>query len=179
MRNLVTVALLGILSGCTERERDTRAKDRPSEITVEVKRSDKELILDAVLNDILNNPDLKSTREFYGAAEDRRLALVTNRDHGIPWPEGYQPILPGWTVIRLEEGTERDPNEPHLLGVRIDKFSEKNKEQDKLLDSPIEVTILNAGGNKNGAVIGGCSVYYRPKQIDGKWAVQFEILGDP
>lgn len=181
------VAFSAALWGCTESGRDAAVKNHsPGEIA-EIKRPDKELILDAVLHDVLNNPDLKDTREFYGTAGDRRIALVTDHDYGIPWPAGYQPVLPGWTVIRVEWGADPDPTELRLLGIRIHKFSEKNKEQvseknkeqAKLLDSPIEVAIFNAGGYKNGAVMGGCSVYYRPKQVGGKWIVELAGSFDP
>lgn len=179
MRILLIVALAVALSGCTESGRDAAVKNHAPGEAAEIKRSEMEAILDAILNDILNNPELKDTRAFYGTAEDRRVALVTNRGYGVPWPARYRPILAGWTVIRVEEGAEQNPNEPRLLGARIDKYSEKDKEQDKLFGSPVVVTILNAGGNKNGAVIGGCSVYYRPKQVGGKWVVQFESVQDP
>lgn len=192
MRILLAIVLAAAMSGCSDNRRVTTPKDRPQDESSEIKRSDRELILDAVLHDVLNNPDLKDTREFYGTAGDHRIALVTDRDYGIAWPAGYQPVLPGWTVIRVEWGADPDPNEPRLLGIRINKFSEKNKgqvseknkEQAKLLDSPllnspINVTIFNAGGSKNGDVIGGCIVYYRPKQVGGKWVVQLDALLDP
>lgn len=179
MRVLLTVALAALISGCSENGRDITAKDRPLDEVAEIQRSDKELILDAVLHDILNNPDLKGTREFYGTAEDRRVALVTGQGYGVPWPAGYRPILPGWAVSRVEEGAEPDPNQHRLPGVRIDKYSELDKERNGLFDAPIAVTILNAGGGKNGDVIGGCSVYYSAKRVGGEWAVEFEGLRDP
>jgi hypothetical protein len=144
-----------------------------------VRRSDKELILDAVLHDILSNPNLKNTREFYGTPGEKQVALVTNRGYGVPWPADYRPVIAGWTVSRVEEGDKRDADKPRLLGIRIDKYSQDHKERVDLFNAPIAVTVLNAGGHKNGAVIGGCSVNYSPKQVSGKWVVEFEGLLDP
>lgn len=179
MRIFLAIVLAAAINGCNVNGRDTTLKNRLLGVVAEVKRSDKELILDAVLLDILNNPELKDTREFYGTAGDRRTALVTNRDYGIPWPAGYQLILNGWTVIRVEEGAKRTPDRQRLLGVRIAKFAEQDEKRDGLFDAPIEVTILNAGGAKNGAVIGGCSVHYHPKRVGSKWVVELVGSSDP
>lgn len=179
MRIFLAIVFATAINGCSVNGRDTTLKNRPLGEVAEVKRSDKELILDSVLLDILNNPELNDTREFYGTAEDRRIALVTNRDSGFPWPAEYQPILPGWTVSRVEEGAKRNPDQQRLLGVRLDKFAEQEEKKDQLFEAPIEVTILNAGGSKNGAVIGGCSVYFHPKRVGGKWVVKLAASFDP
>lgn len=63
-----------------------------------------------------------------------------------------------------------------LLGVRIDKYFLKDGKQDELFKAPVSVTVLNAGGGKHGAVIGGCSVYYTPEKVDGKWQIEFRGL---
>jgi hypothetical protein len=179
VRTLLGVAIVAFISGCS----GARPTEPAKVDAAQVKRSPKEQILDAVLQDVLTNTGLQDTREFYGTAGDKKVALVSNRDYGEPWPAKYRPDLPGWTVSRVEEGDARDRNKPHLLGIRIDKFSEDDKEQGGPFDAPIAVTVMNVGGDRNGdviaAVIGGCSVYYTPKQVDDKWIVEFGGAMDP
>ena len=75
---------------------------------------------------------------------------------------------------------KEDPfvNSRRVLGIRLDKFDLKQKKR-VMFDSAIEICLFNAGGSANGDVTGGCSVYYNPKQVSGKWAVEFEGLRDP
>jgi len=144
-----------------------------------VQRSDKEQILDAILLDVLNNPVLKDTRDFYGTQRDKHVVLVTSMDYGVPWPVGYQPALRGWSVSRAQEGNFK-PDMSKRLGVRIDKYFNENEKTARIIRHPVAVTILNAGGYRGGIiVVGGCSVYYRPKKVGGKWVVEFEGAMDP
>jgi hypothetical protein len=178
MRIVLVVLIATVLNGCGGGS-EASPDDALDSDASQVERSDQELILDAVLQDLLTNPRLDHTRAFYGTPGDTKIALVTNASYGVPWPLTYWPILPGWTISRVMEGSPRKHEEPRLLGIRIDRFS---IDDDKPPDSrsPVEVTVLNAGGNNNGAiVIGGCHVYYRPKQVGHKWVVRFEGSLDP
>jgi hypothetical protein len=65
-----------------------------------------------------------------------------------------------------------------VLGVRLDKFDLKQKKAE-LFDTPIKVSLLNAGGTANGAVIGGCTVYYVPKRGGKHWIVEYTATFDP
>jgi hypothetical protein len=178
-RFLPALVIVAAMSGCVQHAPDENGGAETRGEAFRTKRSDKELILDAVVFDILNDPGLKDTRDFYGTPGDKHLALVTNSEFGVPWPAGYQPNLSGWTFIRVDEDGERDPKEPRLLGIRIDKYYDDDKERAEIFRSSVAMTILNAGGSKNGGVIGGCSVYYTPKQVDGKWVVECEGSVDP
>src|SRR6266851_909105 len=179
MRILFVFVTAAVMCGCARVSPNANPGGQTPAETVQVKRSDKELILDAILSHITNDGRLKDTREFYGTPGDKHVALVNNSDYGVPWPAGYQPALPGWTFIQVEEDHKPDRNKSRLLGVRIDKYFDRDKERAELFRSPIAVSILNAGGGKNGGVIGGCSVYYTPKQVDGKWVVECEGWDDP
>jgi hypothetical protein len=178
MRVLVAVGIIAMVSGCAGRSPELSAEKQPPGEARQIQRSDKELVLDAVLHDVVNNPKLKRTRGFYGTPGDKQVALVTNHDFGVPWPADYQPTLPGWTVSRVEEGVKQDTDTPRLLGVRIDKYFQEDRKRSSFFSPAIAVTVLNAGGDRDRAVVGGCSVYYNPKQIGGKWVVEFEGLDD-
>jgi|GEM_PF-2593662 len=205
MRILLIVGLVASIHGCTgslidskSKVPDARArteidkaddqsvhtenspKAAPAGANANVQRSDQEAILDAILNDIVNNRTLEHTREFYGSPNSRQLALVPGSGYGITWPAEYLPAIAGWTITRVEEGETEATSEPYF-GVRIDKFVPDEEEEDDLakliFHAPVEVTIMNASGNKG--VIGGCSVYYKPKRDGRNWIVEFMGANDP
>ena len=130
-------------------------------------------ILQALLTDILTNPEIKSTREFYGTEKDTTVAL---EDVKSAWPKEFKPAVHGYKLVEVN----RDPfvNQRRILGIRLDKFDLKQKKAE-LFNSPIEVCLFNAGGSANGAVFGGCSVYYSPKRIGQRWAVELLGVNDP
>ncbi len=128
-------------------------------------------ILQAILADVLTNPDLKHTRQFYGTPKDKTFTLVGNGKLG--WPKEFKPQGLGFKLVKVPP----DPfvNQRHILGIRLDKFDLKQKKSD-LFNAAIEVCLFNAGGSANGAVNGGCSVYYEPKHIGKRWTVEFIAL---
>ena len=65
-----------------------------------------------------------------------------------------------------------------MLGIRLDKFDLKKKKSHPL-GGPIEICLFNAGGNANGGVIGGCSIYYWPRRDGQRWTVDFLGERDP
>jgi hypothetical protein len=131
-------------------------------------------ILQLVVKDVLTNPDLKGTREFYGTAKDKTVALVDNERLG--WPKEFKPDTHGYRLVKVRE----DPfvNGRRVLGVRVDKFDLNDKETAPFR-TPIEVCLFNAGGSANGGVIGGCTVYYVPKRVDKRWTVEYAGCFDP
>ncbi len=131
-------------------------------------------ILQALVTDVLTNPQLKDTREFYGTAKDRTVGIVDNEKLG--WPRHFKPETPGHKLVEVR----RDPFEDgrRILGITIHKFDLKQKKAD-ILDTPIEISLFNAGGSANGAVIGGCIVYYVPKLVGKRWTVEYQGSLDP
>jgi hypothetical protein len=131
-------------------------------------------VLQGVITDVLTNPDLKSTRDFYGTAKDKTFTLVDNEKKS--WPREFYPETKGYTLVKVNN----DPfaNSRRVLGIRLDKFDLKQKKVD-FFNAPIEVCLFNAGGSANGAVIGGCTVYYVPKRIATRWTVEYVRIFDP
>jgi hypothetical protein len=180
MRNLCIGVIASLIAGCGERSPEAPPVSPPSNTAARNQRSDKEEILDAVLQDLINNPQLKSTREFYGTAEDKAVALVTFPASGVPWPSDYQPVLTGWTVSRVSrvEEAEQVADSPRRLGVMIDGVSEESGGRG-VVGSRIAVNVLNAGGSSNGGAFGSCWVVYSAKKVDGNWVVKCEEISDP
>lgn len=133
-------------------------------------RSDRELILDAVLKDVLTNPELKDTRAFYGTEGRDVVALVTTPGYGVPWPTGYKPMVSGWTFRRVDGSEERDYDTLRLLGIRIESVGD---------EGIVMVSIFSAGGSSNGAVIGGCFATYRTSHVEDGWVVTLGEVKDP
>jgi hypothetical protein len=149
-------------------------------------------ILDAILLDVLTNPSIADTRKFYGTPGSKQVALVSDTAYGVPWPENYHPSVDQFTFCRVSERecsklelllkTFDAPdimwdlvNTPRLLGVRIDKYDLAHK-QVGLFEMPVQVTIMNAGGSKNGAVAGGCTLYYTPERQGDNWVCEVEAF---
>jgi len=152
------------------RELNVRAKPLPA-------TEDTKAILQAVLSDVLTNKDLAHSREFYGTDADKTILL--SNTGSWEWPAGFRPELHGFKLVTSRPG----PFAPRakrnrVLGVRLDRF-EPDAKTKGILEGPIEICLFNAGGTANGAVIGGCSVYYAPKRVGNKWAVNFLGAEDP
>jgi hypothetical protein len=136
---------------------------------------DGKAILQAVLTDVLTNPHFADTRAFYGTPADKTVALVDGDKLG--WPKDFTAKLHGYKQV---EPVQSDPFSEHrrLLGIRLDKFDLKEKKSHPF-EGPIEICLFNAGGNANGGIIGGCSIYYRPRRDGQRWTVDFLGERDP
>jgi hypothetical protein len=136
---------------------------------------DGQAILQAVLTDVLTNPALADTREFYGTPADKTVALVDGDK--LAWPRGFPAKLLGYKAVAP---VPSDPfnEQRRVLGIRLDKFDLKDPKSGPL-EGPIEICLFNTGGGANGWVIGGCSVYYRPRRDGKRWTVECLGLIDP
>jgi hypothetical protein len=144
----------------------------------QISRAEQIQICDAVLNDLLNNPDLQDSRDFYGTTGDKQVALVSYSRSDCNWPSFYRPAIPGYIVLRINDGAGRDDSKPRTLGFRLDKFNPWQKTTG-IFDAPVCVTIMNAGGSSNGGVVGGCNVFYGLERNSGRWTVQYQGALDP
>ncbi len=172
MRLLVLALIATSVVGCARSERTPAAVPRPTVATFQSARSDRDQILDALVRDVLVSDFLNDIRADYGTPGNKQVALVLNGDYGVPWPDDYQPLLPaGYEVRRVVEGTGVREDQPRLLGIRIDKL-DLDQKATELYREPIRITLLNAGGTKNGNIAGGCSVYYIPVRKEGGWEVK-------
>jgi hypothetical protein len=114
-----------------------------------------------LIADILKNPRLKAMREIYGTVDDKRFALVDG--DGGAWPQKPGPEIAGHTVAPPDRAGKR------LLGIRLDKYEEPQKEH---AASILTVTLINAGGIANGAAVGGCVIRYFVRQHEKGWTVE-------
>ena len=128
--------------------------------------NDVKQILQAIIIDVLTNPDLKSTREFYGTAKDKTFTLVDTEELG--WPKDFQPETRGYALVQVQE----DPfmEQHRVLGISLHKFDPKPEKGD-FSKTQIDVFISNAGGIANG---GGCHLYYIPKRVGKGWTVELD-----
>jgi hypothetical protein len=153
-----------------KREMSVRAKPLPA-------TEDAKAILQAVLTDLLTNKDIAHSREFYGT--DANKTVLLSNTGNWEWPEGFRPDLHGYKLVTSRPGPfAPKAKRNRVLGVRLDRF-EPDAKANGLFDAPIQICLFNAGGTANGAVIGGCSIYYVPKRVGKKWVVEFVGLLDP
>jgi hypothetical protein len=118
-------------------------------------------VLPVVVADALKNPRLKATREFYGSPGDKRFALV-NSD-AWTWPKELKFDTPEHQLTPAMREGQR------LLGIRVDRFQEPVKDG---APATLTVTLVNAGGNSNGAVVGGCTLRYTARHTEKGWTVE-------
>lgn len=139
-------------------------------------------ILTAVVKHILVDKSQESTRKFYGTENDHTVLLLDGTEK---WPEGFAPKVEGFTFVLNPPKEERsDETRNRRLAIRLDRFESVFPPQPRSpldilgRDSPIQVTVMNGGGIKNGGVIGGQWTWYSIIKIDGKWTVEFTGLLD-
>lgn len=135
-----------------------------------IPQSDAAEVLDAILDDVLNNPKNEKMREHYGTPGDGLLGLVDYSNYGVKWPAWYSPSIAGYTVRRVNEFAPGRSAKPKLIGVQIDKFSLTEIPTESLFDAPIAIKIVNVGG---GRVHGGRTIFYVPCRSADKWVVRF------
>ena len=130
--------------------------------------------LQAVLTDVLKNPALKGVRDFYGTAGSNTLAL----DNGgrVSWPKGFKPDANGYELVT----SKPDPfaKHPRVLGLRLGEFDpELNQRAPD--EWPVEISVFNAGGSANGAIIGQGQLTYSLRRVDKRWVVRLEPYSEP
>lgn len=118
-------------------------------------------ILPLLVADVLKNPRLKATRDFYGTAGDQRFALIDSA--AWKWDKETTIDVPG------AQRTPATRNGQRLLGIRIDRFHQAEKVGDT---ATLTVTLLNAGGSDNGSVIGNGTIRYRACHTEQGWSAQ-------
>jgi len=124
-------------------------------------------VLPALLKEVLKNPRLKSTREFYGTPGDNRFALENS---GVwTWPRDFRSPVPGFQTTPSDRAGRR------LLGIRIDKYEWDYQKDAEILT----VSLLNAGGHANGEALGGCSVRFLVRSQEDGWVAELAEPGTP
>ena len=163
------ILLLG--AGCTASSPSSTSED----LRVEKKRSTREAILDAVIQNALRSgPDPN-----YGTPGQMRLALAS--DSHVPWPPDYFPILEDYRVEYRRSDSPRSRDEDRIMGIRVDQYIYPELEDD---DKPnpnsavVAITVFNLGGTRNGTIIGGCNMTFRVKRIGVNWVAECEYVVD-
>lgn len=144
-------------------------------------RSERELILDQVIRDLLTNRLLDHHRNWYGTSGLKTVGLSTKST--VPWPKGYVPAVPGYTFEYLDPDRDRDLTASRQLGITMHHFvfpppTEPLKD-DLYHGYPIAVGGFNIGGDGNGYAPGGFLVHYQLEKSDEKWIVKFGTSIDP
>jgi len=171
---LVTACVVSGHSDVSEQMRESGSNGARAGLARQTLRSERELVLDALLADLLSNPRFEDNREFYGTSGDTRVALVSDSD--APWPGGYEPSVSGYGFYYTSLA-QRDPSSPRVLGIMLYHFEFPPKPDmppDPVHDWPVTVCLFNAGGAANGGADGGCLVYYSFKRSQRGWQVEFQ-----
>jgi hypothetical protein len=174
MQKLYPILVVAATCGCDRTPLPAPALESARVPAVKPAPTDEELAADAILRFVLTAKELESTRVFYGTVGHKELILLTG-----PWPECEYPSLAGYTLHREWREELGGPDKVKTLGVRLDKFDLHYKPSGKhLFDTGVVISIQNAGGSKNGDVLGGCTVFLTPGRVEGRWVMEFGGLED-
>lgn len=141
---------------------------KPSYTRIRLTKDLKEL-LDQAISDLMLNPSLLRTKQFYGPEKITEVALISRGSHYL-WPKGYLSPVNGVTFKHLPIDYRHPDDAQPLLGMDIREAIIQGNHAN------LEFCIFNVGG-KN--VIGGCSVYYKGLKTDKGWTVQYSGWMDP
>lgn len=125
---------------------------------------------------VLTHPDLAHSREFYGTKGDCDVVLVN--DGAIDWPDGYEPRVEGYNLRFASHGNANRDDEDRKLGICLGKL-DLLAPSHGFVDGNVVLILANVGGIRNGAVIGGCSVYYVVEKKGDEFAVRCVWAVDP
>jgi hypothetical protein len=120
--------------------------------------------LPELVADILRNPRLQSTRDLYGTPGDKRFTLIDSE--ACTWPKEKPIAVAGYQLTPAQREGKR------LLGIRIDRYRQEEPDA-------ITITLVNAGGNENGAVVGGCTLRYSVRSKGKGWAAELSEAAKP
>lgn len=139
-------------------------------------------ILSTVVRHVLCDEKNSSARDFYGTKGDTIVILV---DGDVRWSAGFAPKVEGFKfLLEQSQGTRFSDKLDRRLAIRLDHCDldgpQKAKGELGIFGekSPIQITIMNGGGQQNGAVIGGQSTWYSITKKNGKWGAEFVGLLD-
>ena len=125
---------------------------------------------------VLTSPELADSRDFYGTHGDSEVILVN--DGPINWPDNLNPEITGF---RLRFASQFEPDghcSNRRLGIRLEKL-DLLAPSDGFMDGNIELSLINAGGTRNGAVIGGCIFCYVVQKRDDAVVANAACWFDP
>lgn len=142
-------------------------------------------VLTTMLRHVLSGKENKSARDFYGTKGDKTVILINGSDKGeaAKWPPGFVPEIEGFTfVFKEQDNAWGNEKIDRRLEIRLDRFlidapidpeAEKEGGYPYMEKSPIQISIQNGGGVRNGGVIGGQSTWYWLDRKKEEWAVKY------
>lgn len=132
-------------------------------------------ILQQSLEIMLTDNDLQHVRDFYGTPGDREIVLIHDTD--APWPENFHPKVKGFSIRYAKEITGAGESN-RVLGIRIDK-KDFTKPISGVFDGNLKFGMSNVGGTMNGAVNGGCLVFFCIQRKDETSVPVLHWIFDP
>ena len=125
-------------------------------------------ILEEVVADVLQNPQLKALREMHGTAGEKSYALVDSP--AWKWSNDFRIDAKGFERTKPRAGGNR------RLGMRVDGFREP---ADGKQPHSVTLMLLNAGGAANGPSLGGAAIRYLARPVEKGWTVELNNALDP
>jgi hypothetical protein len=119
-------------------------------------------VLQAIIKDILTNPELKPLHKFYGSPKDKTFSLVDGDKLG--WPLKFTPETYGYKRVEVKPGPFRTAQ---LLGISLEKFDLKQKAD--LLNPHIRIYLFNSGSSVGSF---GIQVPYVARRVGKRWTVE-------
>lgn len=150
-----------------------KMKELPPKRPAGPARSEKvEQVLQAIVKDLLTNPELKSYREFKNRAGKMKFRLEDGAN--VAWPDWFNPTVSGYARDSRDLSDPDDPelNPGHTLVIRLDKF-DLSQGKSEIFNTPIVVSFHNP------AFIRGLSVYFALKRDRNRWDVEFHGCHSP
>jgi hypothetical protein len=180
IRPLITILLLTGISSWLSAEETKVIRDPGEQAPYTLEK-----LLEAVVSHVLINNDnfLKKARTFYGT-EGNATVVLTNTPWSIPWSHRFKPSIEGWAIladheyeppaIATIEGKLLDEQHKvnRMLGLRLNAI-ERDMTVPKAIHFIVKVSLFNAGGDKNGAVMGAHNLNYGCLYESGTWKVTF------
>lgn len=129
---------------------------------------------------ILEDPDFRRQREFYGTPGDDVVVLVN--DSGLPWPAGVPGALGGY---RLEFGSSEMhvSGVDHRMAIRLDEVDviapHSNSSGRGWYAGNSQLSIYSLQGTGSTLVIGGCFAWFDINRVDGELVVTPGATLDP
>ncbi len=132
-------------------------------------------ILQAVIESVLTDPEIKDFRDFYGVPGDNKFALVSGRH--FDWPKKFRPAIAGMIQEQSTDSNRCPGFRPRLMGIRIDGLDLKAlKAGAKEVD--VGIAVENVGGAFPNGVIGGGRVSFVAHRDGTQWKAKWTQIED-
>jgi hypothetical protein len=122
-------------------------------------------ILQAIVENVLTDPEHKKVHSHYGTPGDAKFTLLTG--YTLNWPKNFRPVVAGFTYQQIDPDECRSFKK-RLLGIRVDTFdwtpNEKNPKSAKV------VVVLDDAIH---GALGALRIVYHAKRDGKRWKVEW------